>query len=1277
MGDDYTEQDCSHACAILPDFHSQPDATAPDWTAASQRGKCVNQQAFIWLTSDTSERVRIRSWHRLRTRLIFRAPFKCESAPLQMLRNDALTLLNESTPQTWEELISTARRTKGTLDLDGDGQADWALCFDTVPECRGSWLPYAIAASILQTGGSNTGALLDADSGRLLVGGPGMSLAMQLYRQLLQYNAPREATDNSSCRLHDPEFTKGSCLMTINFHQMLFPLHSNSNSKLAGIVVGAAPLPGSKVVQSRATGQLVPCMGQLEGHAASEGAESPSHSNCPFATGTRPGPDQDQDQTRTDLHRATRPSTEPPESPETPEAGAAVTHTAAVVAEAGATTSTTKGAYRRGPFFLTSNVQEFIGSGGIDGDEGQGKVGDGEDGGEKEVEEEEEEEAVQHDLYLRQAEALYQLKQAEKQALKFERLWCDLLHCPIKYNQLRNHVPQRPDQDTPSPATGERGPDRDMALYRDANCTDGLEALGHSPASAAQLLKAVHQSLEHPNAALDFGGLPGASALSTQPTPRAPPPAPPPAPTSTPSSSPPSSSTSAPPPLQPPPPAPAHAASSTSSPPPARPSINPRSTRPSSGPPSSSTSIPTGTQEAYQKELLRSGPRACPHNSHEISQNAIIAVSVTLGAAVLLLAIAVMYLWWRLVSLTPLTIGAVTAPEPVEATTLMVTDIQSSTKLWEELPAGAMDAALATHHAIVRALLPNHRGYESATEGDSFILAFHHPNGAAMFAVEFQEAMMEVDWPQELLEHPLCAQGSSLLAPEVHGFEERTMSFNHVDMSEISMSRRERQLGALSLRNIAFDNPTRRMSMSLTLPNLRRSVTNVLDAPKHFSCSLQQVLTDLWALSLDCEDQSATPKWASLVSDQTARSQGDQGGRPPRGSPLADPGGGGPPGGPPCPWRILRGGPTWGGGPPGGPPWLILGGGGGGPPGGSPLPLADPAGRSNMGRILVFRGLRVRVGMHVIGRDPILATLNQTSGRMQYSGKAMDIAKFVSDSGHGGQIIIDESVHKVLAPQLISGVAEIVDLGEHHLAKSICESDQEHHSSRLFQLLPLPLLPRVALLPPPKTLKKLSLSSLEAPVGHTTIAFFHALIARGETEAAQASIEIYHRLALRVATKMNGYVLELSDGLCLMAFTHPSLALVWALQLQKTMKKTTWPEKLRSMQLAAASNPGPGPSTASPPTALSGQVSDGVGQPGPGLVIQAGIDQGLAMDSVNDASRKLSYRGRVMNRAARLSTLAKPGQKPGVVKKLEAGAGWLGRKNSVPHYARRSPVCEN
>ena len=67
-------------------------------------------------------------------------------------------------------------------------------------------------------------------------------------------------------------------------------------------------------------------------------------------------------------------------------------------------------------------------------------------------------------------------------------------------------------------------------------------------------------------------------------------------------------------------------------------------------------------------------------------------------------------------------------------------------------------------------------------------------------------------------------------------------------------------------------------------------------------------------------------------------------------------------------------------------------------------------------------------------------------------------------------------------------------------------------------------------------------------MGHITVVFLHALgveqLLASHRSVAQASLQVYHRLALRLAVKMHGYVAELSDGLCLMAFSHPAPALV-------------------------------------------------------------------------------------------------------------------------------------
>ncbi|PNH04997.1 Cycloartenol synthase [Tetrabaena socialis] len=102
-------------------------------------------------------------------------------------------------------------------------------------------------------------------------------------------------------------------------------------------------------------------------------------------------------------------------------------------------------------------------------------------------------------------------------------------------------------------------------------------------------------------------------------------------------------------------------------------------------------------------------------------------------------------------------LGRVRAPRVSPDTTLIITDVQNSTVLWEGLSVACMDASLQIHHRTIRQLLAHHGGYESATEGDSFIVALVDPASACAFAAACQLALLEQDWPPELLQHPDCA----------------------------------------------------------------------------------------------------------------------------------------------------------------------------------------------------------------------------------------------------------------------------------------------------------------------------------------------------------------------------------------------------------------------------------------------------------------------------------------------------------------------------------------
>ena len=82
--------------------------------------------------------------------------------------------------------------------------------------------------------------------------------------------------------------------------------------------------------------------------------------------------------------------------------------------------------------------------------------------------------------------------------------------------------------------------------------------------------------------------------------------------------------------------------------------------------------------------------------------------------------------------------------------TLVYTDIQNSTALWELYPV-AMKEALDLHDSIVRRCYSDHNGYEITTEGDAFHLAFQHPLDALSFCLQAQDDLYFADWSETIL----------------------------------------------------------------------------------------------------------------------------------------------------------------------------------------------------------------------------------------------------------------------------------------------------------------------------------------------------------------------------------------------------------------------------------------------------------------------------------------------------------------------------------------------
>ena len=92
----------------------------------------------------------------------------------------------------------------------------------------------------------------------------------------------------------------------------------------------------------------------------------------------------------------------------------------------------------------------------------------------------------------------------------------------------------------------------------------------------------------------------------------------------------------------------------------------------------------------------------------------------------------------------------------MSSTTYCATDIEGSTALWEIAPK-VMNDAQRIHDDVLRKCIEKHDGYEVATEGDAFIVAFHTPTDGLAFSAAVQRDLLDAPWPEPLLEHETVA----------------------------------------------------------------------------------------------------------------------------------------------------------------------------------------------------------------------------------------------------------------------------------------------------------------------------------------------------------------------------------------------------------------------------------------------------------------------------------------------------------------------------------------
>src|SRR5713226_2074102 len=82
---------------------------------------------------------------------------------------------------------------------------------------------------------------------------------------------------------------------------------------------------------------------------------------------------------------------------------------------------------------------------------------------------------------------------------------------------------------------------------------------------------------------------------------------------------------------------------------------------------------------------------------------------------------------------------------PIGTVTFLFTDIEGSTRLWEQHPE-AMPLALARHDLLLRTAIEAHGGHVFKTVGDQFCAAFATAPRALAAAIAAEQALQAEPW---------------------------------------------------------------------------------------------------------------------------------------------------------------------------------------------------------------------------------------------------------------------------------------------------------------------------------------------------------------------------------------------------------------------------------------------------------------------------------------------------------------------------------------------------
>ncbi|GLI68043.1 hypothetical protein VaNZ11_012366 [Volvox africanus] len=472
--------------------------------------------------------------------------------------------------------------------------------------------------------------------------------------------------------------------------------------------------------------------------------------------------------------------------------------------------------------------------------------------------------------------------------------------------------------------------------------------------------------------------------------------------------------------------------------------------------------------------------------------------------------------------------GKVVPPGVGPDTTILVSEIQDYERLPMALQTEVVERMLKEHNDCLRRLLLRHSGYEGSSEGDSFVLAFHSPKDALLFAMEAQAELLKVAWPEEVLALGSCA---SLYVQGILSTGKQKALDDILDGSEEPIPTGAK-IKALTPGLGAHDHGHSGHfgSSGATLPSL-------VNVPP----------TETYTFSNACRRA----------------------------------------------WK--------------------------------------EASKDDANKVLIFRGPRVRMGLHAGVHSEHDIAHSKADGRTTYSGDTVDMARAVAKAAQGGTVLLSEETYKKLPLERLWDKYLVLHMGEHRLREAMANLNLYHALNRTLE-------GRLAYVGPMSSLLQVDPGVLDAPVGCVTVAFMNVVGAQTllswNADVAQQAIKIFHTVVGEELKRRKGYLVEAVDGLFLAAFQRPSDAILWALECNEAMIKQDWPEDLLAHELCEEL-------VISTPTKEGEVINTVVFR---GLRLKTGVDTGQVLGEVHAMTGRMTYRGKVMNRAARIASTASTGQ---------------------------------